>query len=157
MVVEVELDVAEGGVGILQAAQEECAFERADDQLGEFERLDAWIDFVAGDAFGGDFGEAGGPALQGFFGAGAEVSVAVVGFDSGVHEGAAAGDEAIALFDKVIDHFFEADDGVGDVIDAFEAAGDGFFPSVVESFAGELLLAGEMAVDAAFLEAGGLH
>ena len=155
--VEVELDVAQWGVGILQAAQEECAFERADDQLGEFERLDAWIDFVAGDAFGGDFGEAGGPALQGFFGAGAEVSVAVVGFDSGVHEGAAAGDEAFAPFDEVVDHFLEAEDGVGDFVDAFEAAGDGFFPSVVESFAGELLLAGEMAVDAAFLEAGGLH
>jgi hypothetical protein len=34
VVVEVELDVAEGGVGILQAAQEESAFERADDELG---------------------------------------------------------------------------------------------------------------------------
>ena len=31
VMVEVELDVAEGGVGILEAAQEERAFEGADD------------------------------------------------------------------------------------------------------------------------------
>jgi hypothetical protein len=157
VMVEMELDVMEWSVGILQAAQEESAFERADDELGEFVRLDARIDFTVADAFGDDFGEADGPGLQGFFGAGAEVGVAVVGFDGGVHEGAAAGDEAIAPFDKVVDHFFEAEDGVADFVDAFEAAGDGFFPGVIEGFPGELLLAGEMAVDAAFLEAGGLH
>jgi hypothetical protein len=31
MVVEVELDVAQGSAGVLQAAEEESAFERADD------------------------------------------------------------------------------------------------------------------------------
>jgi len=105
VVVEVELHVAKWRVGILQTAEEEGAFERADDKLSEFEGLGARIDFAAGDAFGGDFGEARGPALQGFFCAGAEDGVAVVGFDGGVHEGTAAGDEAFAFFDEVVDHF----------------------------------------------------
>ena len=157
VVVEVDLDVSEGGAGILEAAEEEGAFERADDKLRKFEGLGARIDFAAGDAFGGDLGEARGPALQGFFCAGAEEGIAVVGFDGGVHEGTAAGDEAFAFFDEVVDHFFEAEDGVGNVVDAFEASGDGLFPRVVEGLAGELLLAGKMAVDAAFLEARGLH
>jgi len=154
---KVEPHVAERNVGILQAAQEEGSFERADDEFGYIERLNARIDFVASDAFGGDFGEAGGPGLQGFFGSGAEMGVAVVGFDGSVHEGAAAGDEAFAFFDKVVDHFFQAENGVGDVVDAFEAAGDSFFPGVVEGFAGELLFAGKMTVDTAFLQAGGVH
>ena len=157
VVVEVELDVAEGGAGILQAAEEESAFERADDKLSKFEGLGARIDFAAADAFGGDFGEARSPALQGFFCAGAEEGVAVVGFDGGVHEGTAAGDEAFAFFDEVVDHFFEAMNGVGDFVDAFEAARDGFFPGVIEGFTGKLLLAGKMTVDTAFLEASGLH
>ena len=157
VMVEVELDVAEGGAGILQAAEEEGAFERADDKLSEFEGLGARIDFAAGDAFGGDFRYAGGPAFKGFFGAGTEVDVAVVGFDGGVHEGTAARDEAFAFFDEVVDHFLETMDGVGDFVDAVKAAGDGFFPGVIEGFTGKLLFAGEMAIDAAFLEAGGLH
>ena len=115
------------------------------------------MDFPAGDAFGGDFGETRGPALQGFSCASAEKGVSVVRFDGGVHEGAAAGDEAFAFSDEVVDHFFEAKDGVGNVVDAREAAGDGLFPGVVEGLAGESLLAREMAVDAAFLQAGGLQ
>jgi hypothetical protein len=90
--------------------------------LGEVERLDARMDFAAGDSFGGDFGETRGPALQGFSCAGAEKGVSVAGFDGGVPEGTAPGDEAFALFDEVVDHFFEAEKGVGDVVNAFQAA-----------------------------------
>ncbi len=73
--------------------------------MGEIAGFGASVDFTAGDAFGGDFRYAGGPAFEGLFGAGAEVDVAVVGFDGGVHEGTAAGDEAFAFFDEVVDHF----------------------------------------------------
>src|SRR5258708_39469516 len=95
---EEELDGGEGGAGILEAAEEEGAFERADDKLSEFEGLGARIDFAAGDALGGDFGGARGPTLQGFFCAGAGDGGAVGGFGGGGDEGTAAGGEAVRFF-----------------------------------------------------------
>jgi len=70
------------------------------------------------------------------------------------------GDEAFAFFDEVVDHFF-LDDGteLGNFVDAFEGGPDtAFFPGVVRRLHRQsCCLLEKWRVDAAFLEAGGLH
>src|SRR4029077_19140152 len=101
----------------LQTADEQRAFESSDDELGEFLWMNRGIDLMSRDAFADDFGYTAGPGLQGFFRAGAEDGVAVAGLYGGVHQRAATGDQAGAEFHKVSDHFFQAIDRVGGVID----------------------------------------
>src|SRR5216683_2086269 len=92
---------------------------------------------------------------EGFADSLAQDWVAVVGVDGGVEQRTAAGQAGAGA--EVGDVLFEAVDVVGDGVEVGGTFGDGHIPGEVEGLGGELLLAFEVAVDSALLEAGGSH
>lgn len=94
--------------------------------------------------------------MEGFGGEFAQDRIAIVGVDGGVHERAAAGDRRGSLR-EMLDEATELLKRAGDLVEV----GGADFPDLVEGetegFGGELFLAAEVAVDSAFLQAGGVH
>src|SRR6266851_439575 len=155
VVVEVVEGVAEGLVALFDPAEQHASFEAADDERRSFIDVQPGSDGSGCNTFLQDLSELGLPAAEGFADALAQDGVAVVGVDGGVEQGTAAGQAGAGA--EVGDVLFEAVDVVGDGVEVGGTFGDGHLPGEVEGLGGELLLAFEVAVDSALLEAGGSH
>jgi len=95
------------------------------------------------------------PVAQGFSDAVAQDRIAVVGVHCSVEQRASAGKASTG--GEVGDVLLETVCVVGDRVEVVAALAGSVVPCVVEGFSGELFFAFEMAVDAAFFQARGIH
>src|SRR5579863_9278039 len=87
----------------------------------------------------------------------AQKLVSVVRLDSGIHQRTSAGHQPRAPIAEISHDLFEAIHGIRDLLRARQTRAYRQLPRIVEGFRSQLLLALEMPVDAAFLQASGLH
>jgi len=155
--VGVELDegVVERGSSFFDASEDIGSFECTDDAVSDSGGVNIRTHRAGSATFFDCSDEHLAPVLQRCTNTFAQHRIAVVCVNSGVQHGTTAGE--VGVLCEVGDVVLQAIDFVGYVFHAAAAGGGDGTPGVVEGFGGEFFFAFEVAIDAAFVEAGGFH
>jgi hypothetical protein len=140
-----------------QPAHHQAAFERSNNECREFPRVNMGTNLPFLLPLPHDHLQPIQPCMEGVAGLVAKLTVAIIGFDRGVQKRASAWNQADPHFPKVPQKLTQTINGIRDIVRSCEARIHDKFPSMIEGFSSQFLLAVEMTINSALFEAGRLH
>jgi hypothetical protein len=140
-----------------QAPHHRTSFKHADNQHGQFRRIDVRTNVTSSLTLLGNRMQAIEPPTEGLPSFRSQPGIAIVGIDGRIQQRASSGHQSSTPVPKVPDHLFQAINSIRDLLCAFESRIYRDLPSVVEGFCRKLLLAVKVPIDPAFFKPSCLH